>query len=165
MKHFVQKGNKMNYRQWLDEEQKRVNTLPIFWAFSNQQFDEALAERKATAADVYRINDLNGAFCLKKDIEAVRAYFKHDNKLEEHMKDKDFAVDAFYYEMCNHEYGINYYQRNWDVLNCFSNRELKYREDDSYMKYLEEMKHTEWIDWYAEARHKYYEAAEEGGWF
>lgn len=155
----------MNYSQWLHEEQKHADKLPIFWAFSNSQFDDALAKRNATAADVYRINDLNGAFCLKKDIEAVRAYFKRDNRLEEHMKDKAFAVDAFYYEMCNHEYGINYYQRNWDVLNCFSSRELHYNEEDNFMKYLEEMKHPEWADWYKEARRKYYAAAEEGEWF
>ena len=154
----------MTYKEWLDKEQRLVDKLPIFWAFSQKQLDEALKTRNATITDIYRLN-IAGGFCLKKDIDDIHAYFDRDNGLERLMSDRDFAIDAFFYEMCNHEYCYNTYQGNWDVLNCFSDKELTFHNDDSYIRYLEEMKHPEWAEMYEEAKRRYYAAAEEGGWF
>lgn len=153
------------YEEFKRAEEKRVNECPLFFAFSQEQLDKALEERHATVNDIYQISSISGAFYLKKDSQAVRDYFEHETGLEECMKDHDFAVSAFYYEMCNHEYGIDYYQRNWDVLNCFSGFELEYRDDDSFKYYLEQMGHPEWLPWYKEARVQYYKAAKENEWF
>lgn len=155
----------MTYAEYLHKEMERVNKVPLFWAFSQKQLDEALAERNAMPADVYQLDGMNGCFCLKKDFSEVKAFFNHDNGLEKMMQAYDFRVEAFYYEMCNHEYGINYYQRNWDVLNCFSRKELVFSNADNETDYLQQMGHEDWLDSYIEARRKYFRAAEEGEWF
>ena len=80
---------------------------------------------------------------------------------DESENNPDYMVSAFYYEMCNHEYCINW-QADWDVCSCFDR--CKYGEDKGYVEYLTEMGHPEWIPLYIKARKKYYKAAEENDW-
>ena len=160
----------MTYREWKDARQKSVNDLPLIFAFSNKQFEEALEKRGLTwetAGKIYSIGA--GGYYLEKDKAVIEAFFDKRDDLPELMKDYDFAVDAFYYEMCNHEYGINW-QRNWDVLSCFAEKELKYYEDDygegeAITKYFDDMgleNSTRMA--YAEARRRYFKTARENNW-
>ena len=66
------------------------------------------------------------------------------------MQDHDFAVDAYYYEACNHEYGLNW-EADWDTLSCFGYG--KRSELDATQR-----------AYYDEAIRKYWRDAEEGGW-
>ena len=158
----------MTYQEYREKSQKEFNELPIFFAFSNEQLFKALEERGLTKDDtdkIYRLGD-TGGFYLKSDAEIVRAYFKkdkNDKTLEDLMKDHDFAVSAFRYEMDNHEYAINYYQGDWEVVGCFSKKELVYAEEKNYKDYLIEAGLEDLIPWYEEARASHMKAAED--WF
>ena len=55
-------------------------------------------------------------------------------RLEEMKDDFAFWLEAFMYEMCNHEYAINY-QGNWDVLSCFGKIEYDHQDDDQNLNY------------------------------
>ena len=148
--------------------QKEFDDLPIFFAFSNKQLFEALEARGLTKDDtdkIYRLGD-TGGFYLKSDAEIIRAYFnkdKNDQTLRDLMRDHDFAVSAFRYEMDNHEYAINYYQGDWEVVGCFSKVSLKYEENKDYVDYLTEAGMADLIPWYKEARASHYEASKD--WF
>ena len=155
---------KITYQQYRDARQKEVNDLPLFFAFSREQFEEELRKRNATEKDVYKLLGSSGAFYLKKDAPILRAAFSKKNILPELMQDHDFAVDAFLYEMNNHEYAINW-QADWDVCNCFCEKECIYGEDKTYVDYLKEAGHQDWIAAYKEAKRKHYKMAEENDWF
>lgn len=157
----------MTYQEYRDQEQKEFNELPIFFAFSNKQFKDAMEARGLTEHDTDKIYKLGGSggFYLRTDAPVIRAFFeKHrtDKTLAELMKDHDFAVSAFRYEMDNHEYAINY-QGDWDVCNCFSKRELEFEEYKSYKEYLTEAGLAELIPCYEEARRSHFKASE--AWF
>lgn len=60
-----------------------------------------------------------GDIVLKKDAPRYIQMLKDQHKETlETLKDKEFAVAAFRYEMDNHEYAINY-DGDDDVLGCF----------------------------------------------
>src|SRR5574344_210153 len=106
----------MTYEEYKNKKQEEFNDLPIFYAFSNEQFEAAMNERGLTLKDTDKIFKLGdtGGFYLKKDAEIIRAYFSKQDELSELMKDKTFATEAFLYEMNNHEYAINW-QGDYDV--------------------------------------------------
>lgn len=160
----------MTYHEYTEKKQKEFNELPLFFAFSNEQFKEAMKQRGLTENDTDKIYRFGAsAFYLKTDAPIIRAYVNRDDKteLEALMADKKFRVSAFRYEMDNHEYAINYYQGDWDVLNCFAyaliGHSLEYGEDKTYVEYLNDLHHAEWISDYQEARRSHMKAAEE--WF
>lgn len=159
----------MTYKEYREVEQQAVNELPIFWAFSNAQFKEAMEERGLTEHDTDKLYAFpGGGFYLKTDAEKIRAWVNRRDILPELMKDYDFAVDAIYYEMCNHEYGINW-QKYWDVMSCFAKKELPYYDDeysDAVVRYWNILGWEEQTrKAYLEAERKYYRAAQEGEWF
>ena len=150
----------MTYQEYLKQRGNEVNSLPIKFAFGQKQFEEMMAQWGLTPDDtdkIYRLGD-TGGFYLKTDSDKVKAYFSKDTGLEELMKDEKFRVDAFRYEMDNHEYAINW-QGDWDVLNCFSDKELVYGEYKIFSDYLNDMGHPEWIKSYVTARKSHLEMA------
>ena len=158
----------MLYADWKKQKQEEFNSLPIFWAFSNEQFRKAMEERGLTENDTDKIYSLGGGgFYLRTDAEKVRAYFSKPDELPELMEsDAEFCEDAFYYEMCNYEYAINYYQRDWDVCSCFSSAELDFKDGKSYAEYLKEAGYSDRVvEIYKAARKKYYKAAQENNWY
>ena len=130
----------MTYQEYRQSEEKVANGLPIFFAFSTEQFKDALKQRgyetlEAAKGHVVRVGN-SGGFCLDKDVDTVKAYFNRPKQLPELMKEEAFAVEAFEYEMENHEYAINYYQGDWDVCSCFC--ECEYADDKDWKDYLRE---------------------------
>ena len=60
-----------------------------------------------------------GDIVLRKDAPRLKQMMKrHHDETIEALKDKEFAVAAFRYEMDNHEYAINW-DGDADVLGCF----------------------------------------------
>ena len=155
----------MNYKEYKDAKQEEFNSLPIFYAFSDRQLEEKMKERGLTLTDtdkIYRLGDCGG-FYLKSDAEIIRKYFTKHDDLSDLLKDYDFAFDAFYYEMGNHEYHINW-QADYDVCSCFGHVDF----DESYdiVNYFNQ------LDWnkttrsaYMDARRKFYKDADEKGWY
>ena len=114
--------------------------MPIFFAFGKNQLEEQLKKRgfddyEEGIKNIYRFGD-TGGFYLKSDAEKIREWCNRPNKLPELMKNEKFAVEAFEYEMENHEYAINYYQGDWDVCSCFC--KCEYTDDKTWREYLKE---------------------------
>lgn len=153
----------MTYKEYTEKRQQEFNALPIFFAFSNEQFKTVMEELGLTESDtdkIYKLDD-TGGFYLRSDADKIREYFSKPDELKELMKDKKFAEDAFEYEMANHEYAINY-QGDWDVCSCFGN--CKYDECKGYVQYLRDMGYSDdVIQAFRNSKVKHYEMMEENG--
>lgn len=153
----------MNYTEYKENKQSEYNALPIFYAFSDKQFEDAMKKRGLTVDDtdkIYRLGS-TGGFYLKKDAELIRAYFSKKDDLHDMMQDYDFALSAFNYEMDNHEYQINW-QGDYDVCSCFGHCE--YAENKGGADYLREMGFDDSvISAYKQAKKEHYKRAE--NWF
>lgn len=150
---------KMNYQQYKEREQGRFNNLPIKFAFGRTQFREMMEAWGLTENDTDKIYALGaGGYYLRSDAQIIRDYFNRKDELPDLMADEEFAIDAFEFEMANHEYAINW-QGDWDVCSCFANKELAYGDDKTYVDYLTEMGHPEWIDAYSKAKKNHHKMA------
>ena len=158
----------MNYQQYLKKQQERVNALPLFWAFSEVQFREAMSERGLNAENqedrnqVIRIKSMGGALCLKKDIPVIEAFMDEPDELQDLLRDPEFAREAFLYEMQNHEYAINW-TADYDVLSCFG--PLTFAEENGAREYMDQLQFTDeqrrayWL-----ARRDYDKIRRDNGW-
>ncbi len=162
----------MTYQEYRKQRQEQVNALPIFWAFSNEQFLNAMRERgyrprKDTEPSYYADEVCSiggGGYFLKKDKDVIVDFFNQPDPLDEMMKDPAFAEDAFMYEMGNHEYHINYFQGNWDVCSCFGN--VKYNDADDYEEYFNQLGwEPQTRQAYLTARRKFLKKASDNGWY
>jgi hypothetical protein len=154
----------ITYESYLKKSAKEYNELPIFWAFSNKQLEEQMGKRGLKLADTDKICRVsNGGFCLKSDLQKIKDFFNKPDPLRDLMKDPNFAVSAFYYEMQNHEYHINW-QADWDVCNCFG--KCEYSDAKDYTDYLKEMGYSsEIIKSYTKARRKFLKDADANDWY
>lgn len=154
----------MTYQEYKTARQKEFDELPIFFAFGKEQFAEEMTKRGLKPTDTDKIYSLGaGGYYLKKDADIIRAFFKKKDPLFELMNDSDFAESAFYYEMANHEYHINW-QGDWDVCNCFG--ECEYAEDKTFIDYLYECGYSDdVIKAYLRARKRFYQDADENNWY
>lgn len=134
----------------------RRNHLSIFGNFSGKDAEKQYLKKKAEFPYYDCI-----AFAYFADEAFVKHHMELYDKLEESlmkkMQDKDYWVRAFKYEMYNHEYAINYYQRNYDVLSCFGNVHF-IEEDYEVEKYFDQIGFNKTQrEAYLEAQFQYYE--------
>lgn len=129
------------YVEYKKARQEELNNLPIWFAYTKEQFNKEMLNRglsPATDKDkLYRIG--NNCFYLRKDADVVEAYYNKDTRGELFKKiseSKSFALDAFKYEMKNHEYPINW-QGDWDVCSCFG--VCEYADSKTGEDYLREL--------------------------
>ena len=109
----------MTYRELKDRQQEEVNALPIYWAFSNSQWEKLLDELGLTEEN-YKEHLVNcfGGIARKTDMPMITETLKrHHEEVKEAMQNIEFFKDAVLYEMRNHEYGINW-QGDYDVINA-----------------------------------------------
>lgn len=154
----------MTYEEYKKSTQEEFNNLPIFFAFSNEQFKEAMEERGLTENDTDKIYRLGGGgFYLKKDAQIIKDFYNKPDKLNEYMQDVEFAESAFYYEMKNHEYHINW-QGDWDVCRCFG--KCEYGENKTYVDYLKEVGFNEdIINAFKKAKNRFHQDCVENDWY
>lgn len=99
------------YEQLRDKHQAELNAFPMKFAFSNQQFEEGMAEFGLTKSDTDKVVKIPcGGFILKTDVDAFKSMFKrHDDERAAAIKqDKTgdgYIYDMFDYELGNHEFG------------------------------------------------------------
>lgn len=161
----------MKYTEFKDMLQNKVNDLPMFYAFSNEQLDNALDDMGLSLKDM-KVNKLIrmgfGAFCLKSDLDSILSELNAvDDAKREFIEDYEQAYDAFMYEMGNHEYHINY-EGDWDVLSCFglNDNVCKYEDSKDVDEYMDAM----WLSpvtkaAYHDARGDFLRIADEKGWY
>ena len=154
----------MNYKEYREQKQAEVDALPLAFAFSDEQFNEGMRKLGLNPEDTDKIVAVpGGGFCRKEDAKHVFETLSW-GKLVDLMKDPEFAEDAFYYEMCNHEYGINW-EADYDVVECFPGNS-EYEEDKSGAEYLKERGYSEEIcKAYSRARKRYFADAIKNDWF
>lgn len=121
-----------SYEKVKNQIQERINSFPLGFAFSNEQFKEMMSKwRLNPETDLNKITSLGcGGYIRKSDIEAYKVMLaENENELKEALEDDDTLKDAFLYELANHEYAINYYQGNYDTLTSLG-FELKDKNKD-----------------------------------
>ena len=137
-----------------------------FYAFSDEQFEEGMKKLGLTmeTEDLHKIyRGPGGLFYLKEGSDALKAWLKSDNIEDLIKQDDEFALDAFRYEMNNHEYFYNY-EADYDVCSCFCNCE--YGECKDYKDYLKEGGFDDHvIDLYKQAKRAIHKEWEDNNYF
>ena len=103
------------YAEMKARHQKRVNALPIKFAFSMKQFREMMASWGLTEDDTDKIYKMGstGGFYLKTDSKLIFNTLE-ENEIEmqaairNDVDGSGFIRDMFSYELANHEYCITY---------------------------------------------------------
>ncbi len=103
------------YAEMKARHQKRVNDLPIKFAFSMQQFREAMESWGLTENDTDKIYKMGGTggFYRREDSKLIFDTFE-ENEIEKKaaigndLDGSGFIKDMFLYELANHEYCITY---------------------------------------------------------
>lgn len=138
------------YQELIERQRQEINNFPVAYAFSQEQLKEAL--KKLGVESVKECTTVMGHGDIMKKEDApkfVAMSVRHMDELKEAMKNKDFAYEAFLYEMDNHEYYINY-DGDGDVLGCFGFEYEDLKEMDLELAYQlarkEHMRkaHEEW---------------------
>lgn len=101
------------YREYCDRKTRVYNEFAnkyIFWAFNDEQFAEGMRELGLNIDDTDKIchTYLGGYILRERAAEHKELIDKLDKELKELMQNYDFAVDAFCFELANHEYCITY---------------------------------------------------------
>lgn len=128
------------YRKFIEEKRKSFDEFEgIGFAFSNKQFEEMLIKLNASPNDLYDLGA--GTFILKDRYQdLINLSNDYDKKLNELMKDYNFALSGFTYELANHEYNITYeYDSTLEALNL---TEEKINNSDVLSKAFKEAKKT-----------------------
>ena len=94
------------YRALKEKHQKEVNEFPMFFAFSQEQFEEGKA--KLGVADNAELVDIGyGGFIRESDKQAyIDMHKRMDAEQKEAMQDEECCYWMFRYELSNHEYVI-----------------------------------------------------------
>lgn len=102
----------MEYSEFKEKAAKRVNGLPMIFAFSPEQLDKAPDDMGLGMKDMKgdRLIGLgSGAFCLKGDLDRIMSGLDAVREMKRgYARDYGQAYDAFPYEMGNHEYHIDW---------------------------------------------------------
>lgn len=94
--------------------QEEVNSFPMVFAFSNEQFDEGMSKLGLTAADTDKVCSIGGGgFIRKEDSNSLSEMFNRHKKEMQAAIDNDptgdgFILDMFDYELANHEYSYTW---------------------------------------------------------
>ena len=146
------------YQELKARHEKELNSLPLGFAFSGEQFEEMKLKLGVKENnELYRIGN-TGGFYRKVDSALIHGTFKRHE--EERQKaiftesgiNADYVQSMFYYEMCNHEFAING-DGQFEVLGACGMTEEQLNSNP-------ELKQA----WDA-AKKQYYAAAEKNGWF
>ncbi|GGF91463.1 MULTISPECIES: DUF7659 family protein [Cysteiniphilum] len=93
----------MNYQDLMQKHRNELDSIPMAYAFSKSQLNVALDALDAKLNEVVSFGF--GGIVKKTDQKALAGLFKrHEHEKNENMKEYEFALSAFIYELDNHEY-------------------------------------------------------------
>lgn len=105
------------YRELNQKHQKEVDEFPMFFAFSDSQFEEGMKKLGLKPTDTKMIYKLGstGGFYRKSDSQALHDMFaRHRQEMADAIAADEtgegFIYDMFDYELANHEYAYT-----WDL--------------------------------------------------
>lgn len=102
-----------SYVEFMRAQQKEFDDFAnehMFFAYNQKQFDEGMQKLRLKPTDTDKLySGFAGGYYKKEDAgELHNILSKHQQELKRGLKDGDFAYDAFYSELANHEYCITY---------------------------------------------------------
>lgn len=139
------------YKEMKDRHGKEVNDFPMFYAFSNEQFDEGMKKLGLGPDDKDQICSTGyGGFIKKADSQKwndmfVRMAKERKAAIEADQTGEGYIYDMFDYELANHEYG---YTR--DISDALGALGLTVEEVNADQRLLHGLKKAcrAQIDWY-----------------
>lgn len=116
------------YRNFVKICEDKVNSFPMMFAFSKEQFKEGLAKLGVGESEVMSIG--SGGYIRKKDkVDYNNLLKSFDEDLNKYVKsDDEFVLQMFEYEMANHEYCITY--DDDEVISCCGLKLKEFYEDE-----------------------------------
>ena len=97
-----------SYRQMQERHQKEMNSFPIAFAYSDQQFNDGMRRLGLDPSETDKVVSVfYGAFIRREDHDALMEMFERHFKEERDAfikNEDDWAYHAFRYELANHEY-------------------------------------------------------------
>lgn len=125
------------YVEMKERHQKMVDSLPLKFAFSDEQFKKAMKELGLTENDTDKIIGIGGGgFCLKETADKLVELYKQFNEEEaKAFENDDFLIDAFEYELGNHEYIITY--DIYDTLRALNITIQEYQDNTRYQDLMQ----------------------------
>ena len=102
------------YTELKKQQQKEFNAFPIKYAFSKEQFNNALSSWGLKEKDTKKIVSIGcGGFIRESDkkayVEMIARHKKeHQDAINADTTGEGYIYQMFYTEMCNHEYGYTY---------------------------------------------------------
>lgn len=118
--------------------QNAVNSLPLHFAFGNEQLDNLIKELGFENLEELKANTFTiglGSIVLNKDKELIQNTFKRNNEeMKEALKNDEFLQSAFEYELANHEYIITY--DITDALCALGIKLKEYQESERMQKIM-----------------------------
>lgn len=96
------------YTELKEKQSKNFSLFPIAWAFNNKQLEEA--KIKLGVTDNSELCQTYGGWLIKKtDAKKLHDLIAEQEKeMEELLKNPQYLMEAFRYELANHEYCITY---------------------------------------------------------
>lgn len=100
----------MTYLELKQKHQEEFNKFPMFFAFNQEQFAEGMHTLGLKPNQIDKIYKFaGGGFYRKTDsktlIELLNRFHREEKKA---MKDDNYVLEMFEYEMGNHEYDITH---------------------------------------------------------
>ena len=141
----------------------REDYISMFHIFHNDEEEKEFSEK--TASMVF--NPV--CFCYHHDADFVQhcvdLFAKLEAAKEDTVNNFEYQKNAFFREMCNHEYGINW-QADYDTLSAFGRIEWRGEDGNSLAKWFDDLGFNDiQRKAYAAARREYYREAEKNEWF
>ena len=99
------------YREMLGRHQEETNSFPMFFAFSNEQFDDGMRRFGLNPEDTVKVYSIGGGgYIRREDVGKLGEMFgRHHRERQKAInadkKGTGFIYDMFRYELANHEYG------------------------------------------------------------
>ena len=97
-----------SYRQMQERHQKEMNSFPIAFAYSDQQFNDGMRGLGLDPSETDKVVSVfYGAFIRREDNDALMEMLERHSKEERDAfikNEDDWAYHAFRYELANHEY-------------------------------------------------------------
>ena len=99
-----------NYLELRERQQQEINTLPIRWAFSNDQFRQVLKDFELTEDNMNLLVRIpGGGFMLKTETYLLHEMYKRHDQERQQAIDADKTGDGFCFEMLEYELGNHEY--------------------------------------------------------
>lgn len=94
--------------------QSELNSFPVFFAFSKEQFEKGMKNFHLDTTATDKISSIGaGGFILKTDAKKLGGLLKrhtqeHQDAIDNDVTGDGFILDMFEYELANHEYIVTY---------------------------------------------------------